>query len=259
MAVPFDSIGLLTLIAALLRRAGVAPSGGGAGGGLTAPMPPPGVLEEPVPFPTIAPSSGLPPFPSGWVYYQPPPHAVVVRAWQLLKDLWSQGEGAIKQEQTEGVWVTYRAERMADAQGKLTVMGVTAWRIRPAGAAAASPVASAAPRPSLPVIPASYAQPSPRSPAMPSPVAPLSVTLPPLPASYVQPKAPPAPAVLSPTQIQIALNAAGAMPPLTVDGKIGPKSIAAIRSFQNTHPPLVVDGKAGPLTQTALAPYLRLA
>lgn len=247
---PFDSIGLLTLIAAFLRRHEPTPYPGG----LTEPMPPSGVLDQPQPFPQVPPSD-LPPFPSGWTYYQPPPHSVVVRAWQLLKDLWTQGEGAIRQEQTDGVWVTYRAEKMADSKGALNVKGVSAWRIRPGAApsaSAAAPAPAPTQRPPLPVIPASFVQPAPRS-----TVAPLSVTLPPLPASYVQPKSAPAPAVLTPTQIQLALNAAGAMPPLVPDGAIGAKTQAAIHAFQVAHPPLAPDGKAGPLTQTALARYLR--
>jgi peptidoglycan hydrolase-like protein with peptidoglycan-binding domain len=322
MAIPLGTIGLLTLLASLLRN-------GQRGGGLTEPMPPPGVLDQPQPFPQVTPT-GLPPFPSGWQYYQPPPHAVVVRSWQLLKDLWSQGEGAYKIEQTGGEWVAYRAEKMADKNGALTVMGVTAWRPRPGASASSVPSASAptspAPgaRPPLPVIPASYPPPSARgtpagsptaggtlSPAqiqqalnaagaspplvvdgklgpkssaatlafqnahglvadgIPGPktqaalapylaqsAAPVPVTLPPLPTSYVQPRSAPAPAVLTNTQIQAALNAAGAMPPLVVDGQLGPKSVAAVKSFQSRHPPLAVDGKAGPQTQTALAPYL---
>jgi peptidoglycan hydrolase-like protein with peptidoglycan-binding domain len=52
-------------------------------------------------------------------------------------------------------------------------------------------------------------------------------------------------------QIQSALNALGTSPPLTVDGKMGPRSIAAIKSFQLSHG-LVADGVAGPKTKIAL-------
>ena len=78
-------------------------------------------------------------------------------------------------------------------------------------------------------------------------------TLPAIPATYVQPPAVP---VMTPAQIQAALNAAGAMPPLVVDGQLGAKSKAATLKFQQTHPPLTPDGIAGPQTQAVLRPYL---
>jgi peptidoglycan hydrolase-like protein with peptidoglycan-binding domain len=61
---------------------------------------------------------------------------------------------------------------------------------------------------------------------------------------------------LSSAQVQTALNAAGAMPPLTVDGKIGPMSKAAIKAFQTTHG-LSSDGIVGPLTTAKLRAYLQ--
>jgi len=51
--------------------------------------------------------------------------------------------------------------------------------------------------------------------------------------------------------IQRALNTLGASPPLKVDGKLGPKSVAAVKSFQTAHG-LTPDGIAGPKTKTAL-------
>lgn len=51
-------------------------------------------------------------------------------------------------------------------------------------------------------------------------------------------------------EIQTALNQLG-YGPLTVDGDIGPRSIAAIKGFQ-AHESLTVDGVAGPKTQAAL-------
>jgi peptidoglycan hydrolase-like protein with peptidoglycan-binding domain len=52
-------------------------------------------------------------------------------------------------------------------------------------------------------------------------------------------------------QIQHALNLCGATPKLQEDGKLGPKSVAAIKSFQAAHG-LIPDGVAGPKTKTAL-------
>lgn len=52
-------------------------------------------------------------------------------------------------------------------------------------------------------------------------------------------------------QIQHALNLNGASPKLDEDGKLGPRSVAAIKSFQAAHG-LIPDGVAGPKTRTAL-------
>lgn len=56
---------------------------------------------------------------------------------------------------------------------------------------------------------------------------------------------------MSNSQIQHALNLCGASPKLQEDGKLGPKSVAAIKSFQAAHG-LIPDGVAGPKTKTAL-------
>lgn len=53
------------------------------------------------------------------------------------------------------------------------------------------------------------------------------------------------------TDIQHSLNTLGASPPLAEDGKAGPKTIAAVKSFQAAHG-LTPDGIAGPKTKTAL-------
>lgn len=57
-------------------------------------------------------------------------------------------------------------------------------------------------------------------------------------------------------QVQHALNQLGATPKLTEDGQAGPKTIAAIKSFQSANG-LTPDGVAGPKTKTAL--YLSLS
>lgn len=52
--------------------------------------------------------------------------------------------------------------------------------------------------------------------------------------------------------VQHALNLLGTSPALAEDGAIGPKSVAAIKSFQLSHG-LTADGVAGPRTKAALA------
>lgn len=60
------------------------------------------------------------------------------------------------------------------------------------------------------------------------------------------------PTIVTAKDVQHGLNLLGAKPPLVEDGKPGPKTVAAIKSFQLTHG-LTVDGVAGPNTKTALA------
>jgi hypothetical protein len=56
---------------------------------------------------------------------------------------------------------------------------------------------------------------------------------------------------MTPSQIQRSLNVCGASPRLAEDGKLGPKSIQAIKDFQSTWA-LQVDGKVGPTTGRVL-------
>ena len=56
---------------------------------------------------------------------------------------------------------------------------------------------------------------------------------------------------MSNVDVQKNLNILGAKPALTTDGKLGPMSIAAIKSFQASHG-LAADGVAGPKTKTAI-------
>jgi len=51
--------------------------------------------------------------------------------------------------------------------------------------------------------------------------------------------------------VQHALNALGTSPSLEEDGNLGPKSVAALKSFQTAHG-LTPDGVVGPKTKTAL-------
>jgi peptidoglycan hydrolase-like protein with peptidoglycan-binding domain len=56
---------------------------------------------------------------------------------------------------------------------------------------------------------------------------------------------------MSKVEIQHALNVKGANPKLKEDGAFGPKTVAAIKTFQLSRG-LVADGVAGPATQAAL-------
>lgn len=57
------------------------------------------------------------------------------------------------------------------------------------------------------------------------------------------------------SDVQRGLNALGIQPLLTVDGKLGPNTIANIKAFQSSHG-LPVDGNAGPATKTAVSAAL---
>lgn len=89
--------------------------------------------QAPKPWPQAIPD-GLPAFPSGWEYDNPPSAAVRTRAWQLLDSLWKRGQGSTATELTAGTWKTYRAE--ITAGGK---RGVVAYRVRKGAKAAPAP------------------------------------------------------------------------------------------------------------------------
>jgi peptidoglycan hydrolase-like protein with peptidoglycan-binding domain len=75
--------------------------------------------------------------------------------------------------------------------------------------------------------------------------------------NWAAPKTPPtaqdtsASATMSLRDIQRALNLLGTTPKLAEDGKSGPSTVAAIKSFQMAHG-LAADGIAGPKTKAAL-------
>lgn len=60
---------------------------------------------------------------------------------------------------------------------------------------------------------------------------------------------------LSVRDVQTALKNAGTDPG-PIDGKMGQKTIAAIRQFQQNNPPMKVDGIVGPQTWDRLRPHL---
>jgi hypothetical protein len=81
--------------------------------------------KTPRPWPQVVPA-GLPPFPGpGWKPAEPPPDAVVNRAWQLLSKLWSGGVGTFKVEQTGPNWYVYQARWTGPKADK---KGVVAWK-----------------------------------------------------------------------------------------------------------------------------------
>jgi len=92
------------------------------------PVPAPAQAQKnastPPPWPQAMPV-GLPAWPAGWTPAQPPPAAVVTRAWQLLPSLWAKGVGTKATEQTGGSWYTYVATWMNAAK---TTKGVTAFK-----------------------------------------------------------------------------------------------------------------------------------
>ncbi len=104
---------------------------GGGGGGERETVPPapgpralPASTTETTPWPQVVPS-GLPAFPAGWEYDNPPPAEVRARAKALLDSLWRTGQGSKVTEQTAGRWITYRAEIT-----KGNKHGVVAYRLK---------------------------------------------------------------------------------------------------------------------------------
>ncbi len=131
--------------------------------------------------------------------------------------------------------------------------------------------------PVAPVITTAQATATVEKPPVPGPVIPVPTTIPGVGTVMAPPNSvqvtpsgdvtQPAPIVVTPTgsssiavgntlDVQRALNTLGvARPPLVEDGQLGPKTIAAIKSFQSSHH-LVVDGTAGIATKAALSAAL---
>lgn len=225
------------------------------------------------PWPQAAPTSGLPPFPGGWEPDEPPPPAVVTRAYQLLDQLWATGSGSRKVEQTGGRWITYRAEIVASGK-----KGIVAYRVK----GSAHPVATTAPAPHPTAVPAVHYN---YPPGYGGTSFPAPVTAHPGPAPGVPPFVPavahsaPGPAVVpavwipgdSPTAPGKRLLKRGmkgddvkwlqdhlrVVPPTDGGyGTFGPKTETAVRAYQSTRPETGTnghpDGEVGPKTWASL-------
>lgn len=158
------------------------------------------------------PPAGVPAFPGpSWEPDSPVGPGVASRAAQLLSELWRYGAGTTKVEQTGGRWIAYRATPMGSKHG------VVAYRLR-----------SEAPSPAT--VPTSY------TPAASHPAQPLSsIHLPTLRRGSHGPDV---------VHLQQRLG-------ITADGAFGPKTEAAVRTYQRAHG-LVADGIVGSRTWASL-------
>lgn len=136
---------------------------GGAKSTAPAPAPAGPAVGPAPPWPAVLPP-GLPPFPGGWEYDEPPPRPVVARARQLLSELWARGSGATKTEKTAGRWIVYRSEITRGNK-----RGVVAYRERNARVPAPPELPNAAAPLGAPVVPVSL-QPGGTAPAVAVPV-----------------------------------------------------------------------------------------
>ena len=261
----------------LLLAAGRSRGGGGGGAEQERAPAPTGpralpTSTEATPWPQVVPP-GLPAFPSGWEYDNPPPKEVQARAKALLDTLWQGGSGTKIQEQTAGRWITYRAEIT-----KGNKRGVVAYRVKKAGAAPAAAPRAPAPAPRAPQTtaqnqPASYHPIDARSPGIPQAApAPGSVRVP-LPGGNVDVRV--GPADTRPILHQGAgKGALLALKPYVLDvqnkllvdlshggaGEFGPLTFSSVERFQGDQvaqrqpgwSAKDVDGVVGPKTWAAL-------
>jgi hypothetical protein len=194
--------------------------------------------KAPAPWPQTLPGD-LPPFPAGWAPASPVTSAMVTRAFQLLPELWARGVGTWKAERTGAQWVVYQAQQMGQKRGVVAFTPRTAAQAAQVQPTAARPVpAPARPATSPGVVPASARPASPATPAIVPASAPASPGLPKLflTSPYMR-----GPSVLA---LQQRLR-------ITADGSFGPKTDAAVRTFQKANG-LVPDGIVFTKTWAAL-------
>lgn len=236
----------------------------------SAPLPPVSALPPiaattPVAWPQTTPAD-LPPFPGGWEPDEPPPSPVVARAYQLLNQLWAQGAGSRKTEQTAGRWITYRAEVVASGK-----KGVVAYRVKSGAHPAAAPAApvATAPHPgaSAPVYASTYTPASaPHAPstAHPGPAPGVPPFVPPVgppptaPAVWIPGSSPTAPGKrllkrgMKGDDVAWVQTHLGVPTTPTSRGTFGPATEAAVRKFQTPYPEIGTnghpDGQVGPKT-----------
>jgi hypothetical protein len=128
------TLGLLGLLLALFGLGERPSPARGGGGSRPAPSGSPTINTTPAPWPQVVPDD-LERFPGpGWEYDEPPPPAVQQRAAQLVSQLWKQGSGSYKTEQTAGRWITYQAQKVRSGKN-----GVVAYRLKGSSTTAAPP------------------------------------------------------------------------------------------------------------------------
>lgn len=144
---------------------------------------------------------------------------VAARASALLRDLWARGEGSSVVEQTAGRWIAYQA---ALTNGK---KGVVAYRHVQDDVIPQKVVEPMTLTTDVPVGP----------PLLVETVAPKQTTL----------------RTLKQGSKGNDVKAVQALVGVTADGKFGPATAAAVRSWQGAHG-LTADGIVGPVTYTAM-------
>lgn len=193
--------------------------------------------HTPPPWPQVVPA-GLPPFPSSaWQPASPVTSAQSARAWQLLPELWTYGEGTWRTEKTADRWTTYKAVAMPGGKKGVVAFTTTA----KATAAPVGPVDTtpAAMRPQAPPVPRPP-QAAPMGPTVPasSPAA--------APASGMPTLRLTSPRMTGPSVVWLQQKLG-----IAADGSFGTGTDAAVRHYQSAHG-LTSDGVVGKNTWAAL-------
>lgn len=190
----------------------------------------------PEPWPQVVPAD-VPAFPGPfWELDLPVGPGVPERAAQLLATLWGRGEGTFRTEQTRGRWITYRATQMGNGK-----RGVVAYKLRtpvdtePAPGTPYVRTQAVITKPAAAAAAAAASAARDVSPGPSSAPAGVSTSLPTLKRGSSGP------------DVVVVQNRLG----LTPDGKFGPATDAAVRSYQGSHG-LQQDGIVGPQTWKSL-------